>query len=138
MVCRLTSRRCTTTHIHNTNCLPTIIEPLFPLFRSVFATIAQNRTTFLLFAVYKQVTQIQNLRNITFALILHDSQVPFLTTPCPERNYPSEKCFNIPRDVLRYRKAFQCSEWCFRVVNIPPREHHQSAIEHRHSAVSTA
>ena len=70
-----------------------------PYCRSVFATIVQNRTTFLLFAVYKQVTETQNLRNLISIHVLHDSQEPFQTTSVTARNYPSEKCFNIPRDV---------------------------------------
>ena len=70
-----------------------------PYCRSVFATIAQNRTAFLLFAVYKQVTQTQNQRNLILALIIHDSQTPFSTTLGSARNYPSEKNLNIPRNV---------------------------------------
>ena len=69
----------------------------------------------LLFAVYKQVTQTHNLRNLILAYILHDSQILFSATPNHARNYPSEKCFNIPRDVSIYREELQCSEWCFRV-----------------------
>ncbi len=57
-----------------------------PYCRSVFATIAHNRTTFLLFTVYKQVTQAHYFQNLVFALILHDSQERFPTIPGTARN----------------------------------------------------
>ena len=85
-----------------------------PNCRSVFATIVQNRTTFLLFAVYKQVTQIQNLRNLIIALIIHDSQTPFFYNSrlCKKLSFReefhySEKCLNVPRRISLFLVRFQ-------------------------------
>ena len=52
----------------------------------------------------------QNLRNLILALILHDSQSPFPTSPDAARNYPSG------RNVSIFREMFKGTE---RYFNVP-------------------
>lgn len=82
--------------------------------RSVFATIAHNRMTFLLFAVYKQVTQHSKLAKSNPCSYSSRFSKPFsdISRRCKELSFRetfqySEKCLKVPKGISMFRVVFQ-------------------------------
>ena len=92
-----------------------------PYCRSVFATIAHNRTTFLLFAVYKQVTQHSKFAKSNHCSYSSRFSKPFsdISRRCKELSFRetfqySEKCLKVPKRISLFRVEFQII--CFYLV----------------------